>query len=185
MVGSPTHTGSGALKFYGVNGNCPEAIYRNDFDASIGEYSAWVNQTHVQAGFAFYVQTQLTGENLFGKDHYWVGCHASNGQPPSGIWLGKRRDDVQEVLRFKTPSSFVLGEWVRAFIKIEPGGVITAGYQRQNGDLDTIMYVDPDPLTAPGKFIIMACADVYPTAHFFDDVCFNPCDHDGRHLRRR
>lgn len=177
-VTSPVHGGNTSLKFRSsASGNCGTAIYRTGFEAATGEYSAYVYQTHFQAGFAFYIQAQLTGPFVYGRDNYEIGFQAANAQGGGGMSLHRRKNDVQQFLSSKAVS-FSMNEWVRVYVKRPDASTITVGYERPDGTGDSFTYTDPAPLTAPGKFIITSCADVYQTAHFWDDVCYNS-DADG------
>ena len=172
LVSSPVHTGSGALRFYGVSGNCGSAIYRKNSEASLGTYSFWYNQEHHQAGMTAFIQDNLEGSsNLYGKDYYALGLQAADAQSPATFVLSKRVNDVPAILEVK-PAQYVKNEWIRVTIQRPSDNVITVWYERPNGFADTITFYDPNPIVAPGKFILSACADVYPTAHFFDDICF-------------
>ncbi len=52
-VSSPTHSGQGALEFHG---GCHSSIFPTGFEASYGEYTAYVNQQHSIAHFSVYTQ---------------------------------------------------------------------------------------------------------------------------------
>jgi len=174
LVSSPAHSGSGALKFRGVNGNCHSVMYRTNFQACNGEYSTWVNQQHFEAGVSMFVLVQpgLDPHPEF-RDRYGLYLAAQNSEAGGTFNLNKRVNGVITTLGSKAPE-FQMNEWIRMFMRRLPDGTIIGGYERQNGFRDSLIFLDPNPIITPGSFYIASCSDVFPTDNFFDDVCFTP-----------
>ena len=174
-VPSPVYSGAAALKFRGVDGNCHTGMYCTDFEACTGEYSAWVNQQHFEAGFAIFIQVQPgTSPNPHLREGYRLSLHAQNAQG-GGVFHVYRLNDggTGSLLGSKTPQ-FDLGEWIRVFIRRLPGNMLVAGYER-NGVVDSMVVVDPNPPIAnPGAFYLWSCSDGPPTDNFFDLACYSP-----------
>lgn len=171
IVTSPTHNGSSqALAFQ----SCWPAIYRNSFNASEGVYSGWVYQTNTaQQGAQFMIQADYDGSNWLGSRNYSFEFSCA-GTPGGGTMVISRRenDAATDVTPFKAVQ-FGRNEWTKIFI-IRKQNMIIAGYERTNGFRDSVMYVDPAPLTTPGKFIIMSCGLNASNAYIWDDICYDP-----------
>jgi hypothetical protein len=167
LVNSPAHSGTGALEFHG---SCHSSIYRKNFSAGLGEYSAWVNQQHSIAHFEMQVQVNPVDNYPLDGEAYRLLLSAQNSS--GGLFrLERSRGGVHTVL-VTGESTFLLGEWIKVFINRKPGGVIECGYDR-NGEIHVISAVDPDPIEAPGGFYLWACSDVPPYT-YFDDACYQP-----------
>ncbi len=178
QITSPVHSGDYALRFHSnASGNCITAIYRSDFEANLGEYSAYVYQTHSQAGFAVYIQVQFPGTYPFGSDNYEIDYQAADAYGGGILAIHKRHNNSSQFLTSKA-ALFTMNEWVFVFARRLNNSTLIAGYERPNGYRDSIIYEDVYPIIAPGKFVIASCADFYSTAHFWDDVCFESISTD-------
>lgn len=171
LVGSPTHGGSGALQMVqqqtGVD--CHSSVFRRGFAANSGTYSAWFRQEYWNSGFELDIQSDRLDGDQFSGTCYRFGFSAS------GFWLHKNVAGAAVILIPSTPVAFAMNEWVKAFVVRSPGGVIIAGYEQTNGFRDSLVYVDPDPIEAPGAFYLWTCSD-WGYYNYYDDACYNPLD---------
>jgi len=80
-VGTPTpHSGTQSLKYQ----TCWPAVYRTDFEAAGGEYSAWLYQTNTyQQASEFIIQSDFNGSNWLGSQNYELVISAL-GTPGGG-----------------------------------------------------------------------------------------------------
>ncbi|MCX6832761.1 MAG: hypothetical protein NT028_11650, partial [candidate division Zixibacteria bacterium] len=181
LVSSPAHSGTGALEFHG---GCESSIYRKNFSASAGYYTAWVNQRHYEAGFAMFILFQPGGSSEpWAKEGYALYLSAQDTQIPSFVFERQYDGGVGYVLGTGVPS-FLKDEWIQVFIRRLPGNTFVAGYER-NGVRDSIVCSDPNaPIDPAGEYCLWACSDVPPYT-YFDDVCYQAlppvpqafCDH--------
>lgn len=171
IVTTPTHSGTQALAFQ----SCWPAIYRNSFEASGGTYIGWVYQTNTaQQGAQYIIQSDYNGSNWLGSRNYQFEF-SCNGTPGGGTMvLVRRENDVATVVTSLKPVQFGRNEWTKIFIVRLMPDTIIAGYERIGGFRDSVMYVDPSPLTSAGKFIIMSCGLNQSNAYFWDDICYEP-----------
>jgi hypothetical protein len=179
-VGSQTavdtiwHSATQSIQF---RGSCHSAMCRSGFSGAQGEYEAHVNQQHHQAGFAMHIQVQGGLGNPMLLEGYTFRLQASDAQAPGTMVLGhSTAGGAATILGTETPTQFVKGEWIKVFIRRSGMDTIVAGYERPTGFRDSIVGVDPNPITTPGSFYLWACCDVTPYT-FFDDVCFNKVSH--------
>ena len=146
--------GSHRLRFYGTGGvyGCHSSMYRKNFVASAGEYSASMVEITTLAGLSLYVQVD-TVSTVYPpyRACYMAGFAAYNSQGGGGLTLYKR-DAVNGYLLASKPAFFPMSAWIRGFVRILPGGVIIAGYD-SSGGRDSLVYIDPSPITAPGLFL--------------------------------
>ena len=172
-VSTPTHSGRTALEFHG---NCHSSIYRTDFSADLGEYSVWVNQKHGIANFSIFIQF-ATGPDPDPNPVVHTGYEFSLSAANSAGNLFYLRRNINRAYQMlgKGTAKFTLEEWIKVFVRRLPNNTIIAGYQRTNRLplRDSIICRDPNPITAPGKFLLWACSDVPPYT-YFDDACFEP-----------
>lgn len=174
-VPSPFYSGAAALKFRGVDGNCHTYMYRTDFEACTGEYSVWVNQQHFEAGFAIFIQVQ-SGANPHPsfRGGYSLTGHAQNAQGGGNFYLSRQHDGGGGYILGSKVPQFLMGEWIRVFLRRLPGNMLVAGYER-NGVVDSMVVVDPNPPIAnPGAFYLWSCSDGPATDNFYDLACYSP-----------
>ncbi|MBI5866824.1 MAG: hypothetical protein HZB43_00790 [candidate division Zixibacteria bacterium] len=144
LVGSPTHSGDSSLEFHG---GCHSSIYRTGFEAGYGEYSVWVNQQHSTGHFSVYTQFAVGSSpdpNPIGHIGYQLSLSATNSD---GNQFYVNRDSNGVETRLGTGiGQFVLGEWIRVFVRRLPYGVIVAGYERTAGLplRDSLICFDPN-----------------------------------------
>lgn len=175
LVSSPVHSGDSALEFHG---GCHSSIYPMGFAASYGEYTVWANQEHNIAHFSVYIQF-ATGSNPDPNPVFHTGYEFSLSAANSSgnlMYLRRNVDGIQTMLGSGT-GQFLLGEWIKVFVRRLPNNTIVAGYERTAGlpARDSIICTDPDPINAPGTFLLWACSDVPPFT-YFDDACFEEYD---------
>ncbi|MEW5874430.1 MAG: T9SS type A sorting domain-containing protein [Candidatus Zixiibacteriota bacterium] len=177
IVSTPApHSGNSALKFQ----TCWPAVYRTDFAAAEGSYSAWLYQTNTYSQHSeFIIQSDFNGSNWLGSQNYVLIISAS-GTPGGGqMLLTRRKNDIQTTVAGPKAVQFTRNEWVRIYIIRESPNVIRAGYERANGFRDEIVYADPDPIMAAGKFILLSCGQNTDNAYYWDDVCYDSRTDDG------
>ena len=176
IVDSLRHSGDSALMLRGpYDGACGASVNRTGFQACTGEYSAWANQRHFEAGFSILVQVQ-PGASQYAQDRegYELQLMANDSQGPFFFVLIHRHETGPGTLLASKPTSqFLMGEWIRMFIRRLPGNTLVAGYER-NGVVDSVVAIDPTPVMNPGDFYLWSCSDGPPTNNFFDDVCYEP-----------
>jgi hypothetical protein len=179
VVNSPVHSGSAALAFEGPDIFFTTSMYRKNFEACTGEYSAWCRQENIY-GFALLAMVQPDpDEHPTWRPGYTVAVSAIGSVHPGFLvarytGIGDQGDRVD--FGSLTPT-FGLGEWVRVFMRIYSGGTIIAGYE-WNGTVDSVICVDPNPIQNPGRFYVGTAAPS-PTPDFFDDVCYDPLPCSG------
>jgi len=176
LVSSPTHSGSGALKFRGTGQpgfECHSVLRRIDFQAGEGTYSAWFNQQHFEAGVWINIQVQPDpDQHPTLRPCYVLEMSAQNSQ--GGSFVLRRNDGLggSDIL-LNVPPQFKMNEWIRAFIKRILPDTLIVGYE-QNAQVYSYTVVDPSPITATGGFYISSCSDGPLTDNFYDDVCYEP-----------
>ncbi len=170
IVNSPTHSDGQAVRFQ----TCWPAMYRTGLEAVAGYYSGWVYQTNsYQQGAEFVIQSDFDGNNWLGSRHYDLSF-SSLGTPGGGTMTITRRENNAQTSYASKPVTFQRNEWVQIFIDRRLPDTVIAGYQRTTGFRDSILYVDPNPLMTPGKFIIMSCGQDANNAYIWDDICYSP-----------
>jgi hypothetical protein len=173
LVSSPTHGGSGALQMVqqqtGVD--CHSSVFRKGFAANTGTYSAWLMQEW-DSHFELITQSnKLDGDPFTGTGYRFQISAPHSGSPNGGFELVKNVAGTETVVVPWAPVAFAMNEWVKAFVVRKPGGVIIAGYERINGFRDSLIYVDPEPIEAPGAFYLWTCSD-WGQYNYFDDACY-------------
>ena len=171
LVSAPVHSGDSALEFHG---GCHSSVYRNGFAAVYGEYTVWANQEHNIAHFSVYTQF-ATGSDPDPSPIKHTGYEFSLSAANSSgelMYLNRNWNGTQTRLGTGI-GQFVLGEWIKVFVRRLPNDTIIAGYERTAGlpARDSIICYDPDPINDPGTFLLWACSDVPPFT-YFDDACF-------------
>jgi hypothetical protein len=170
VVASPTHSGSGGLRFNG----CHSEVYRKYFQALTGEYSGWFRiDNPASAEVYLYVGVQPGPDSLFQtRTCYYARFFKS------GSWyfevIRKQQGGSATTLGQKVADSLNFNEWDYGFLRIEHDGKITVGYMKQSGFRDSVTVVDPAPLSSVGMLGLSACSG-YPASNvnYWDDVCYN------------
>jgi len=175
LVGSPTHGGSGALQMVQqqTGYDCHSSVLRKGFAANTGSYSAWLMQEW-DSDFELIIQSnKLDGDPFSGTGYRFQISAPHSGLPNGGFELVKNVAGTEVVAVPWAPVAFAINEWVKAFVVRKPGGVIIAGYEQTNGFRDSLIYVDPDPIEAPGAFYLWTCSD-WGYYNYYDDACYQP-----------
>jgi chitodextrinase len=150
-------------------------IYRSGLEATEGTYSVWFYEANsLSQGFEIFIQSDPDPNKITGSRNYCLVLEAADAPNPM-FGLSRRENDVQGWVRTKPPQ-FVRNEWVRAFIIRKLPDTVIAGYERSNGFRDSVVYVDPNPLLLPGKFVLFGCGNSAADSWMLDDVCFTACD---------
>lgn len=177
VVDDPVHDGAQALKFEGFDNGCHSVIKRIEFVADVGEYSTWFQQQrNASTGLqGLYVKVQ-PGDDPHPdlRVGYVVRLNASNSANGGFLSLSKLSGGGGSTYNQEVSSDFVTGEWIRAFIRIYPGGFIEAGYEKLSGQRKSIFWQDPDPISQPGEFYVASCVDGSSPANYVDDICYQP-----------
>ena len=184
IVSTPIHSGADAVKFHGggaqPNG-CHSSMYRTGFSASIGEYSAWVNQQNNAAGLGIFIQVQPgASSSPYFRDGYHLRAHAADAQAPPTFSFDRYQDGGGGYNLGSLTPTFLKNEWVKIFVRRLPGNGFVFGYDRA-GFRDSMIVSDPNPPISPdGAFYLWSCSDGPATANFFDDVAFGTvANHDN------
>jgi hypothetical protein len=118
-VTSPTHAGSGAVQMFSSHASydCHSALYRTDFSASTGGYSAYVRQENYAAGMGLFFQVQPgSNANPYYRDSYLLRIHASDAQPSGVFVLERYRPDGSSYALGSLTPTFVMNEWFQIFV---------------------------------------------------------------------
>jgi len=176
-VASPVHSGDTALAFQGRPDLCISSMYRTDFEACTGEYSAWFRQESPVSlsDLTMMVMVQPDpNEHPTYRPGYGVWAHGTGGTDPASFIIRHNTGGGNYTDLCSFTPGFALGEWVRVFLRVLPGGTLVGGYER-NGVVDSIVCHDPQPFKAPGRFYVGTCTgNTTDSPNYFDDVCYQP-----------
>ncbi|RJP70535.1 MAG: hypothetical protein C4532_09165 [Candidatus Abyssobacteria bacterium SURF_17] len=167
------HSGNRAIRMYGVLGNPGSIMYRKDFEATTGVYSLWFRHDWSAAEPRLYVMVDPNGTNdLVSRESYYA-TFSAQGSELETFRLFRIHANGEGVLVGEKQSTFPMHTWVRGYIKIEPDGNITAGYEWAGG-YDEVTFHDDTPITRPGLLVLFTVAEQADPSNAFDDVGFDP-----------
>ncbi|MEW6015146.1 MAG: dockerin type I repeat-containing protein [Candidatus Zixiibacteriota bacterium] len=160
---TPVHSGAKSIglsreaQFF-----CWGKIYRNDFSAIYGEYSVWANHQTGSTDNEFAIQVPIGMTD---------GGYRVRFVPGTTFILQKGITPVSSI-----PVILQSYQWFQVFIRREAPNIITYGYRMPDGSGDSLNYLDPSPIMAPGTIVLQSCEDGNFT--YFDDVCFEALSTD-------